>query len=181
MRPRRRRGRSRSRRRASLLVGLASVATLAACGGSAAAPKTLGAETERPAASTSAIVGPVQRPARILLRTVSSRYGRVLVDQRGHALYLFTHDTGTKSTCSGACARAWPPFLVSGRGRGAAGARTSLIGVTRRRDGSHQLTYAGHPLYYYVGDRLPGQILCQDVEEFGGHWWVVSPSGRPIT
>ena len=174
-------GPSPQKRLASLIVGLTSAVALGGCGGSAAAPKPLTAAPARPAASSAVAVHARPRPARVVLRTIASRYGRVLVDGRGHALYLFTHDTGSRSTCSGACARAWPPYLVSGRGLGAVGARSSLIGVTRRRDGAHQLTYAGHPLYYYVGDRLPGQILCQDVEEYGGHWWVVSPAGGAVT
>jgi predicted lipoprotein with Yx(FWY)xxD motif len=154
---------------------------LAACGSSAVAPKTDKAQTARAVASTSVAVRPQPRPAPILLRTDTSRYGRVLMDHRGYALYLFTHDTGADSTCAGACARAWPPYLVSGRGRGIAGAHSSLIGLTRRRDGGRQLTYAGHPLYYYVGDRSPGQILCQGAVAYGGHWWVVSAAGAPVT
>ncbi len=71
--------------------------------------------------------------------------------------------------------------VVAGGGRAGAGAHTPLIGVIRRKEGSRQLTYNGHPLYYYVGDRAPGDILCQDVEEYGGHWWVVSPAGGPVT
>jgi len=166
------------RRPAVLLVGVASASAFIACGG-ANASKTL-AQPERATTST-AVVHSRPRPAALQLRTAASRYGRVLVDHRGRALYLFTRDAGSRSACSGACARAWPPYLASRRGRGSAGARSSLIGITRRGDGSHQLTYAGHPLYYYVGDRSPGQILCQDVEEYGGHWWVVSPAGGPIT
>jgi predicted lipoprotein with Yx(FWY)xxD motif len=61
------------------------------------------------------------------------------------------------------------------------GVRGSLLSLTRRPDGSQQVTYRGHPLYYYVGDRSPGDILCQDAEEFGGHWWVVSPHGDAVT
>lgn len=161
------------------LVGMASGGAVIACGG-ASASKTLGAQPERGTTSTAAVHSR-PRPAPLQLRTGASRYGHVLVDHRGRALYLFTRDAGSRSACSGACARAWPPYLVSRRGRASAGARSSLIGVARRGDGSHQLTYAGHPLYYYVGDRSPGQILCQDVEEYGGHWWVVSPGGRSIT
>jgi predicted lipoprotein with Yx(FWY)xxD motif len=167
------------RRLALLLVGAASASAFIACGG-ASASKTLGAQPERATRSTAVVHSRPPRAA-LQLRTAASRYGQVLVDHRGRALYLFTRDAGSRSACSGACARAWPPYLVSRRGRGSAGARSSLIGVTRRGDGSHQLTYAGHPLYYYVGDRSPGQILCQDVEEYGGHWWVVSPAGRSIT
>jgi predicted lipoprotein with Yx(FWY)xxD motif len=111
----------------------------------------------------------------------SSRYGRILVDARGRTLYLFTRDSVNSSHCDGECARAWPPYL-SVRGRTAPGpGLQSSVGHTRRSDGRQQVTYHGHPLYYYIGDRRAGQILCQDVEEFGGHWWVVSPSGAAVT
>ena len=72
------------------------------------------------------------------------------------------------------------PFLTRGKPRAGAGAHASLIGTTRRRDGTTQATYRGRPLYYYVGDRRPGQILCQDVEEYGGHWYVVRPRGTAV-
>ena len=109
-----------------------------------------------------------------------SRFGRVIFDGRGRALYLFTRERSTRPRCSGACADAWPPFLVERRPRAGSGARRALIGTTRRRDGTRQATYRGHPLYFYVGDTRPGQILCQDVFEFGGTWLVVSPRGRAV-
>lgn len=111
-----------------------------------------------------------------------SRYGRILVDGHGRTLYLFTRDHGAKSRCYGACARAWPPFLAGADAapQAAGGADAAKLGTTARRGGATQVTYAGHPLYYYVNDRKPGQILCQDVAEFGGTWLVVSPSGRAI-
>jgi predicted lipoprotein with Yx(FWY)xxD motif len=130
---------------------------------------------------------PASSPARhappppVTVKTAVGRYGRILVDARGRTLYLFTRDSERTSRCRGACARAWPPYVVSTAGRAAGGARSALVGVARRADGSRQLTYRGHPLYYYVGDRAPGQILCQDVEEYGGHWWIVSPKGAPVT
>jgi predicted lipoprotein with Yx(FWY)xxD motif len=109
-----------------------------------------------------------------------SRYGRVLFDGRGRVLYLFTRERTERPRCYGACAAAWPPFLTEGRPSAGRGARSSLLGTTRRRDGSRQVTYRGRPLYYYVGDRRPGQILCHNVVEFGGRWLVVSPSGRAV-
>ena len=109
-----------------------------------------------------------------------SAYGPVLFDGRGFALYVFTHDRTSRSTCRGACARAWPPYVVSGAVRAGAGAKRSLLGTLRRADGSRQATYAGRPLYYYVGDRKAGQILCQNVSEFGGLWLVVRASGVPV-
>jgi predicted lipoprotein with Yx(FWY)xxD motif len=92
-------------------------------------------------------------------------------------LYGFTADRTRRSVCSGACAAAWPPYLVSSVPRAGSGVRKSLLGTIRRAGGRRQVTYAGRPLYYYVGDRRPGEILCQDVFEFGGDWLVVRPSG----
>jgi predicted lipoprotein with Yx(FWY)xxD motif len=110
----------------------------------------------------------------------SSRYGRILFDGRNFVLYAFTHDRHGRSTCSGGCAKAWPPYLVRRRPRAGSGSKASLVGAVRRADGRLQATYAGHPLYYYVGDRNPGQILCQGVSAFGGFWRVVRPSGTAV-
>jgi predicted lipoprotein with Yx(FWY)xxD motif len=109
-----------------------------------------------------------------------SVYGRILFDGRGYVLYAFTRDRRGQSACAGACARAWPPYVVRSRPRAGVGAAVKLVGTTRRSGGSLQATYAGRPLYYYVGDRRPGQILCQNVTEFGGVWRVVRPSGRLV-
>ena len=110
----------------------------------------------------------------------ASAYGTILFDGRGFVLYVFTRDPQGHSKCTGACAKAWPPFLVRGRPSAARGATAKLLGTTRRGDGTRQVTYAGRPLYYYVGDRSAGQILCQDVVEYGGRWLVVRPSGRAV-
>jgi len=109
-----------------------------------------------------------------------SDYGRVLYDSKGFVLYAFTHDPKGKSACTGACAAAWPPFLVKRTPGAGTGARSTLLGTTRRADGTLQVTYRGRPLYYYVGDRNPGQILCQNVSEFGGLWLVVHPDGTLV-
>ena len=103
-----------------------------------------------------------------------SRYGRILFDGRGFVLYAFTRDARGPSRCYGACAAAWPPYLVKSKPRG------DRLGVVRRRGGALQLTYAGRPLYYYVGDRKPGQILCQNVSEYGGLWLVLRPNGTLV-
>jgi predicted lipoprotein with Yx(FWY)xxD motif len=109
-----------------------------------------------------------------------SAFGRILFDGRGRALYLFTRETTKTPRCYGACAKAWPPFLTKGSPSAARGVRGSLLGTTRRTDGTTQVTYRGHPLYYYVGDRRAGQVLCQGVVQFGGTWLVVSPTGRAV-
>src|SRR5205823_331809 len=101
-------------------------------------------------------------------------------DGRGKALYVFTKDARGKSLCSGACAAAWPPFVVPGHVTAGKGAKASLLGTIRRADGSRQVTYAGRPVYFYVGDAKPGEVRCQNVSEYGGLWLVVRASGRPV-
>jgi predicted lipoprotein with Yx(FWY)xxD motif len=115
---------------------------------------------------------------RSVLQVRSSTYGPVLFDGRGYVLYAFTYDQRNKSRCYGACAKAWPPYLVK-KPKAGAGARQSLLGTTRRSDGSVQATYGGRPLYYYVGDGK-GQILCQNVDEFGGLWLILRGSGKLV-
>ena len=117
---------------------------------------------------------------RSTLTVRNSEYGRILFDGRGFVLYGFTADKRRRSVCAGACAEAWPPYIVTGTPRAGRGVKKSLLGTIRRADGKRQVTYAGRPLYYYVGDRQPGQILCQDVFEFGGDWLVVRPSGALV-
>jgi predicted lipoprotein with Yx(FWY)xxD motif len=114
------------------------------------------------------------------VKVMKTRYGRILVDGDGRALYLFTRERGAASRCYGACADAWPVFFARGKLRAGSGAEARLIGTTRRKDGRRQVTYAGHPLYYYVTDREPGQVTCQNVVEYGGTWLVVAPSGKAI-
>ena len=130
------------------------------------------------ALGTGAMSSPLQVSPQITVR--GSDYGRILFDGRGFALYAFTRDHPRHSACVGPCAKAWPPFIVTARPRAGQGARASLVGTIRRSDGSLQATYAGKPLYRYVGDRKPLQVLCQNVREFGGLWLVVRPNGTLV-
>jgi predicted lipoprotein with Yx(FWY)xxD motif len=114
-----------------------------------------------------------------LVKVVSSRYGRVVADSKGEALYLFTKDGRGRSQCYGACAQAWPPFLTKAKPRAGKGIQASGLGTRKRSDGKLQVTYKGQALYYYVADK-PGLILCQDVFEYGGDWLVVAPSGKAV-
>jgi predicted lipoprotein with Yx(FWY)xxD motif len=115
------------------------------------------------------------------LTVKSSAYGKILFDGRGYVLYAFTKDAKGRSACSGACAEAWPPYIV-GRStlRVGTGLDAKKIGTTKRADGRLQVTYAGRPLYYYVGDDGPGVIRCQNVYEYGGDWLVVRASGALV-
>jgi predicted lipoprotein with Yx(FWY)xxD motif len=110
----------------------------------------------------------------------SSRFGQILFDGKGFVLYAFTKDPRGRSACYAACAAAWPPYLVRSAPRAGAGVKSKLLGTTRRRDGKLQVTYAGRPLYYYVGDRSPNEIRCQNVDEFGGLWLVARPGGTLV-
>ena len=114
------------------------------------------------------------------LTVKSSSFGRVLFDGRGYVLYAFTRDVNGRSACYGACAKAWPVYCVKGTPRAGNGIKRSLLGTTKRRDGRRQVTYAGRPLYYYVGDTKAGQIRCQNAVEFGGTWLIVRPSGKLV-
>ena len=109
-----------------------------------------------------------------------SAYGRVLFDGRGYVLYALTRDANGRSSCYGACAKVWPVYYARTGLRAGSGVKRSLLGTTKRRDGRRQVTYAGRPLYYWVGDRKAGRIGCQNAAEFGGTWLVVRPSGKLV-
>jgi predicted lipoprotein with Yx(FWY)xxD motif len=104
-----------------------------------------------------------------------------LTDSSGRALYLWTPDTMTTSMCSGACASAWPPLTVKGAPTAGTGATASDLGTISRSDGTKQVTYAGHPLYYFAGDKAAGQTSGEGSNGFGAPWYLVASSGQQIT
>jgi predicted lipoprotein with Yx(FWY)xxD motif len=161
------------------ITGCGSGASASTSPAAASVPSRPGghpARTRRPDPPRRANQGPV------VVQAARTPYGRALTDARGFALYRFTHDRARSSTCYAACAAAWPPYLVTTRSSAAGpGTQQRLLGAVRRADGRLQLTYAGHPLYYYVGDRHPREVLCQAVTEFGGTWYVVARDGSEIT
>jgi predicted lipoprotein with Yx(FWY)xxD motif len=129
----------------------------------------------RPASAEGSATEAVKKK-KIKLRLKDSPYGKV-VFANGFAMYVFTKDQGAKSRCYGRCAKAWPPLRARRRVVAGAGIDKSLIGKTKRRDGTKQLTYAGGPLYGYVDDPR-GRVLCHDVREFRGTWYAVQGSGE---
>jgi len=110
----------------------------------------------------------------------SSKLGMILVDGSGRTLYLFEKDQPDQSACSGACAAAWPVDQTSGTPKAGSGVTASLLGTIRRGDGTTQVTYDHHPLYYYSGDSGTGQQNGQGVDAFGAAWFVVAPSGGKV-
>ena len=106
--------------------------------------------------------------------------GKALVGANGRTVYLFTADKGKKSACYGQCAAVWPP-LIGAKPTVGAGLSASKLGTTKRKDGKQQVTYGGHPLYYFNPDKKAGDVKGQGIVHFGGAWWVVSPAGVKIT
>jgi predicted lipoprotein with Yx(FWY)xxD motif len=115
-----------------------------------------------------------------LVKVGPSNLGRVLVDAHGKTLYIWAHDKGSKSTCNGDCAEYWPPLLTRGQPVASGGAKAALLGTSRRSDGRMQVTYAGHPLYYFVQDAKPGQTKGEGLTGFGGRWDPVSAAGMAV-
>jgi predicted lipoprotein with Yx(FWY)xxD motif len=109
-----------------------------------------------------------------------SGLGKILVDSKGRTLYLFEKDKGPTSTCSGACASTWPPFTTNGQPKAGSGVTASMLGTTKRSDGTTEVTYNGHPLYYYAGDSNPGDTNGQNLDQFGAEWYVLSPAGKKV-
>jgi predicted lipoprotein with Yx(FWY)xxD motif len=104
--------------------------------------------------------------------------GRVLVDSNGMTLYDFHKDKGTTSSCYGACAQVWPPLLTEGEPQVGNGASAAKLGTSERKDGTTQVTYAGHPLYLYVADQKPGDAKGNDIDDFGAEWYALQGSGE---
>jgi predicted lipoprotein with Yx(FWY)xxD motif len=114
------------------------------------------------------------------VNVATTHLGKILVDSKGITLYDFPPDRGKTSVCYGACAALWPPLITHGKPVAGHGIRKSLLGTTKRQDGKLQVTYGGHPLYYFVTDRKSGQTTGQGLDQFGGPWWVISPTGKEI-
>jgi predicted lipoprotein with Yx(FWY)xxD motif len=152
---------------------LAGVALLAAaCGGNGGG---YGAGNAPPATTATAPATPTT------LDLANSSLGKILVDSRGRSLYLFEADTGTTSTCtSEGCVAEWPPFIAGGNPQVGAGLAANQLGTTTRGDGQQQVTYRGHPLYYFAGDSQPGSTEGQGLNDNGGLWYVVRTDGTPV-
>ena len=163
---------TRNRSRSIGMLGAGGLAVLAAvsagCGGggataaSSAPPKT--------ASGQAATVG-----------ISNTGIGQILVNSEGRTLYLFKADQGTKSACTGACAHAWPPLLVTGKPTVGSGVNASLLGTTTRPEGKTQVTYNGHPLYLFAQDQKAGDTNGQGVSAFGAAWFALNSAGNQVS
>lgn len=163
-------------RRSMLALTPAAVAiAIAGCGGGSST-----SNTGKPSTSAAGNAPTAAPTGGVTVGLAKTSLGHILVDSHGRSLYLFEKDTGTTSTCSGACASLWPPLTVSGAPSAGAGIVASKLGTTRRAGGQTEVTYNGHPLYLYAADTAPGQTTGQGINSFGGGWDVVAPSGNKV-
>lgn len=178
------------KRELALIGGTAGLLILAACGsattgtGSSNSPTATTAPTATPtpvATPTPTPVPATPPPAAgttLSLRSVGN-LGQIVVGANGKTVYVFLGDTGMTSTCNGSCAQNWPPVATTGTPHGSGGVSQALLGTTKRADGSTQVTYHGHPVYYFVADTGPGMANGEGVNAFGALWEVVTTAGMP--
>ena len=131
-------------------------------------------------ASVTAVSASATATSGTKLKTRTTSLGRIVVNAGGRTLYLFEKDRRGKSACYGQCAKYWPPLLTHGKPVAGAGVKAKLLGVTKRKNGTQQVTYAGHPLYRYTFDTRAGQTTGEGSTLFGGSWDAVAPSGKGI-
>lgn len=178
-----------SRRTAkSRTVGVAALAmsalVLAACGSSSSSSSVASSSSNAgsAAAATTSSTSPASAPAAAVTIGTARAHGQTyLTGASGRAIYLWMADGMDKSSCSGACAQAWPPVTTTGKPAAGSGVTAGDLGTLKRSDGSEQVTYKGHPLYYFAADKSPGATTGQGSNSFGAKWWLVAPSGSAIT
>jgi predicted lipoprotein with Yx(FWY)xxD motif len=159
---------------AAALIGVAVL--VAACGSSGSS------SSSAPAASAAQSSTGSSAPATgVSIGTAKGSIGTYLTGRSGRALYLWAADSSGKSSCSGACASTWPPLITKASPTASGGAMSADLGMITRSDGSKQVTYKGHPLYYYAADTGPGMTKGQGSNQFGAKWWLIAPSGAGIT
>jgi predicted lipoprotein with Yx(FWY)xxD motif len=162
--------------RGRLIAVLVACLVLAACGDdpspddNRATPEPTTTATSREPAS------PTAEPGTEIV-VADSKFGPMLFDKRKQAIYLFDIEDSEKPECYDDCAEAWPPVLTDGDPVAGDDVEDSLLGTTKRSDGTTQVTYGGHPLYFYAHEG-PGEVKCHDVFLNGGNWYVVKPDGK---
>jgi predicted lipoprotein with Yx(FWY)xxD motif len=155
-----------------VLMGIAVLTTACASSSSGSStPPAAGGGSQSTSAGGSAMT----------ISTTSGSAGTYLTDGQGRAVYLWVKDPMDKSVCDGACAGAWPPVTTTGSVTASGSAVASDLSTFTRSDGTKQVTYKGHPLYYFVGDKGPGTTTGQGSDGFGAKWWLVTPTGSGLS
>jgi predicted lipoprotein with Yx(FWY)xxD motif len=169
-------------------LGATALLALAGCGSSGSSTTSSAATGGSASPQSTATTAGAPAPAAASgagVATVSVAHngtlGSILVaGPKRRTVYLFAADKGPSSTCSGACAEVWPPVTTTGAAKATGGAKSADLGTITRSDGTKQVTYKGHPLYYYVGDPIGGDTSGQGINSFGAPWYVLTPSGSEV-
>jgi predicted lipoprotein with Yx(FWY)xxD motif len=152
------------------LIALIALASLAGCGAS-------NSSTASSTASAESTPSVAQSPAGSVAVASNPTLGSILVNTKGQTLYVFQKDSGGRSSCSGSCAKVWPPYLTTKSPKAGSGASASKLATVKRADATMQVTYAGHPLYTYTADTSAGQVNGNGINSYGGIWNAVQPNG----
>lgn len=166
-------------RKISPLLAVVPLVFVAACGSSSKSSSSTGAAA--PAASSStAAAAPASTGQSVVLTTKKhGKLGTILAaGSKDLTVYLFEADKGARSACSGPCAKFWPPVIGTAKASGQA--MSADLGTIKRADGQLQVTYKGHPLYYFVKDKDGGDAYGQGIKAFGASWYVLKPSGQKV-
>jgi predicted lipoprotein with Yx(FWY)xxD motif len=165
-------------------LALLGLLAIAGCGGGGSSSTTSSAPAEseptpesKPASKPKPAANATGQAAVVKVMNTPD-LGKVIVDAEGMTLYDFHKDKGTTSSCYGECAVAWPPLLTKGEPKATGGAQQSLLGTTKRKDGTLQVTYNGHPVYGFVEDKKPGETNGNDFDGFGAEWYALEPNGE---
>ena len=165
---------------AAIGVSAGAAALLAACSSAASSTSAAGGASSTPAAAASAAAAGGSA-AGMVITTNTSSAGSFLTNASGRSIYLWVKDGKDSSACSGGCASAWPPVTATGALTAAGSVNKADLSTFTRSDGTKQVAYDGHPLYYFEGDSGSGQVTGQGSDSFGAKWWLVNPAGTAIT
>lgn len=173
------------RRSLALGAAVAVAALLAGCGSSSSSSSSTAASTPATTASTqstaASTAGSAASGPGVSVESKHAKLGTILAaGPKKLTVYMFEADKGTTSSCSGACAKVWPPVTTSGAPTAAGSAVIADLGTTKRSDGTEQVTYKGHPLYFYDDDKDAGDAYGQGSKAFGASWYVLKPSGSKL-
>jgi predicted lipoprotein with Yx(FWY)xxD motif len=166
-----------NRASACVVLTLLALPFVAGCGGS---DSNSSGSTDTSSAGSSSSKSTETESGPETVKTASTDVGTILVDGEGKTLYLFEKDKGPQSTCSGGCAGEWPPVTTDGKPQAGGGVTASMLATSKRSDGTVQVVYGGHPLYYFSGDSSAGATNGQGLDDFGGEWYVLGANGNKV-
>ena len=169
--------RQHTSRRWAGVAGIAAAMLLAACGSSSSGTSPSGYGSAPASTGSSSTLS----SSGLVIRTAHVASGAYMTGISGRALYLFEADKHGQSACLGACASAWPPVIARATPGTSGAVQVSMLGTITRSDGKKQVTYHGHPLYYFSGDPSSGTTTGQGSTAFGARWWLVAPTGAAVT